>query len=119
MPGRGVNDVLFVLKKSDLPGLEHKEIEEEEKLEYKLEQINEQYKIYASVIDINLHENSRIKEKWLTENSDDSLNLKVQVAISFIALLYWKKNRSIIQINIASRFKEEGIQNDLKDIETF
>lgn len=119
LPGRGVNDVLFVLKKSDLPGLEHKEIEEEEKLEYKLEQINEQYKIYASVIDINLHENSRIKEKWLTENSDDSLNLKVQVAISFIALLYWKKNRSIIQINIASRFKEEGIQNDLKDIETF
>ncbi len=117
MPGRGINDVLFVLKKSDLPALEHKEIKEDDKLKYKLEMLNEKFKMYASVIDINLPENSIAKEEWLLNETDDSLELKVQVSIAFSLLLYWKKNRSIIQINIASRFKEEGIQNDLKDIE--
>lgn len=48
LPGRGINDVLFVLKKADALLQEHKEIKEDDKLKYKLEMLNEKFKMYAS-----------------------------------------------------------------------
>lgn len=112
-----LQDVLFILKRNDLPAIEHKEIKEEEIHELQLVPINADFKIYASVIDINKEENSSIKDKWNIENEPDNLDLKVQVSIAFLSVLYWKNDRNIIQLDIASVFKEQGIQNDINDIE--
>lgn len=110
-------DVLFVLRKNDLPAIEHKEIKKEEKVELQLIPINNELKIYSSVIDINREENKEIKDKWNLENEPENLDLKVQLAISFLSIIYWKNDREIIQISIASEFKEQGIQNDINDVE--
>ncbi len=112
-----LQDVLFILKRNDLPALEHREIKEEEIQELQLVPINSDLNIYASVIDINKEENKSIKDKWNIENEPDNLDFKVQISISFVSVLYWKNNRNIIQLDIASAFKEQGIQNEINDIE--
>ncbi len=112
-----LQNVIFILRKSDLPAIEHIEIKEEEKQELKLVSINNELKLYASVIDINKEENKAVKDKWNLENEPNNLDLKVQLAISFLSIIYWKNNREVIQINIASEYREQGIQNDINDVE--
>lgn len=110
-------DTIFVLRKKDLPVIEHKDLNEDEKTELQLKCINEDLKIYASVIDINTDENTALKDKWNLENESDNEDLKVQLAIAFLSIIYWKNEREIIQINVASEFREQGIQNDINDVE--
>lgn len=110
-------DTLFILRKNDLPAIEHKDLKEDERTELQLTCINEELKLYASVIDINTDENKAIKNKWSLENEPDNEDLKVQLTIAFLSIIYWKKEREIIQINIASEYREQGIQNDLNDVE--
>lgn len=110
-------DTLFVLRKDDLPAIEYRDIREEEKAELQLKCLNEQLKIYASVIDINLEENKTLKDKWNSNNELDNEDLKVQLSIAFLNVIFWKNEREIIQINIASEFREQGIQNDINDVE--
>ncbi|MCB2221579.1 MAG: hypothetical protein KQI35_14370 [Bacteroidetes bacterium] len=110
-------DVLFILRKNDLPAIEYRDIKEEEIQELKLVSINDHLKIYASVIDINTHDNRKIKDKWNLENQPDNLDFKVQIAITFLSTIYWKNERNVVQINLASEFEEQGIENSINDIE--
>ncbi|MFC4874521.1 hypothetical protein [Negadavirga shengliensis] len=111
-------DILFILRKYDLPAIEHKDLKEDEKEELQLNNcINEGLKIYASIIDINKEDNKAIKDKWNLENEPDNQDLKVQLAIAFLSIIYWKDEREIIQVNIASEYREQGIQNDINDVE--
>ncbi len=109
-------DTLFVLRRKDLPAIEHKDLKKDEKTELQLKCINEELKLYASIIDINKEENKAIKDKWNLENEPDNQDLKVQLAIVFLSIIYWKNERDIIQINIASEYREQGIQNDINDV---
>jgi hypothetical protein len=110
-------DVIFVLRTKNLPAIEHRNIKEEEQRELQLVEINKDLKIYASVIDINKPENKVIKDKWNLDNEPDNLDLKVQLAISFISVIYWRNDREIIQINLESEFREQGIQSDINEID--
>lgn len=110
-------DTIFILRKNDLPALEHKDLNKDEKIELQLKCINKDLKIYASVIDINTNENTAFKDKWDLENEPDNEDLKVQLTIAFISIIYWKNEREIIQINVASELREQGIQNDINDVE--
>lgn len=110
-------DTLFILRKNDLPAIEYKELKEDELTELQLQPINKLLNLYASVIDINKDENKSIKDKWNLENEPDNQDLKVQLAISFLSIIYWKTEREIIQINIASDYIEQGIQSDINDVE--
>ena len=111
-----VENLLFVLNKNDLPFIEYKDLTPEKVEQLKLEIIDVNLKLYSSVIDINLPENVDLKNKWKTEDNKDNLDLKVLLAIDFLSILYWKKERDVVQISIASKYKEQGIQNDLTDI---
>ncbi len=111
-----VENLLFVLNRNDLPYIEHKDIQPEKIEELKLVVIDENLKLYSSVIDINLTENKDLKDKWKSEENNDNLDLKVLLTIDFLSIIYWKKERDIVQISIASQYKEQGIQNDLNDI---
>ena len=111
-------DTLFVLRKKDLPAIEHKKINEEEINEFQLNSINKDLNLYASVIDINKENNNKIRDKWNLENEPNNQDLKVQLTIAFLSVLYWKDKREIIQINIASEYREQGIQNDLNDVKS-
>ena len=110
-----VRNTLFVLHKSDLPAIEYQKIKETEDLQ--LRPINEKINLFASVIDLSKEENKAVREQWKSELKADNQDPKVQVAISFNAVIYWKKNRDIIQINIASEYREQGIPNDINDVQ--
>ncbi len=110
-------DTLFVLRGKDLPAIEHKDLREDDLIDMQLKCINEKLKIYASVIDINKKENIAIKEKWNLKEEPDNQDLKVQTAIAFLSIIYWKNEREVIQINIASEYREQGIQNEINEVE--
>jgi hypothetical protein len=110
-------DTLFVLRKNDLPAIEYKDLEKDEKAELQLKCLNKDLKLYASVIDINTEDNKTLKDKWNLNNELDNEDLKVQLTIAFLSIIYWKNEREIIQINVASEFREQGIQNDINDVE--
>lgn len=111
-----VENLLFVLNKNDLPFIVHEDLQPYKTQELKLEMRNENLKLYYSVIDINLAENIELKNKWTSEENNDNLELKVLLTIDFLSILYWKNERDIVQLSITSQYKEQGIQNDLKDI---
>jgi len=110
-------NTFYILNKCDLPAFEYKDIKEEEMKELQLVPINEDLKVYASIIDINTEDNKEIKSRWSLKDEPENLDLKVQIAISFLSVIYWKNDRDVVQVNIASEFKEQGIQNDINDIE--
>ncbi|WP_459485217.1 hypothetical protein [Aquirufa nivalisilvae] len=110
------NDVLFVLDKKHFPIIKHVDLQEKELEQLKLVQVNPELKIYASVIDINSVENEVIKANWNLDKEANNSNLKIQLAIAFLSIIYWKKEREIVQINIASEFNEQGIQDDISEV---
>lgn len=107
-----VRNMLFVLKKNHLPCISYKEPNVEDKDKEQLHLINENIKLYTSVIDLSLPNNKYLRDKWGI-NEDD---IKVQITIAFHAIIYWKKEREIIQFNISSQYKEQGIEDDLNDV---
>lgn len=114
-----IKDILYVLNKSDLPSIEHKDILAKEITDSQLKLINEELKIYASIIDINTLQNEKVKEKWVSKKIKDRLDYQVQVTIAFLAIIYWKKVRDIVQIELATELKEQGIQNTIDEIKPF
>lgn len=110
-----VQDTLYVLAKSDLPHFIHKELDSEIVAREHYTLINDDLKIYAAILDLSQELYSPAKEKWSSEDLEG--DTKVQVTIGFLTLLIYKKDREIIQVNIASRYREQGIQNSLEDIE--
>ena len=112
-----LQDTLFILPKSNLPAIDYKRVTEEEMNKYKLNCINENYKIYASVVDLTTDENKVLKDEWNLKNEPENEDLKVQLSIAFRSTIHWKNKRKVIQINITSEIREQGIQTDLNDIE--
>ena len=117
LPATDIIDNIFILNKRDLPLFKNIPLKENEIKNDKLLLVNEKYKIYTSVLDLNESENKINKETW--ENNEDVLNKKVQVSIKFITNIFWREERKIVQINFYSEFKEQGIENKIGDIEPF
>ena len=110
-------DKLYVLRRSDLPVIEHKELGKDEIEKQKLKKLNDRLNLYASVVDINEPEDRALQDEWNLNREPDSENLKVQISIAFLTAIYWKNDREVIQIDIASKYEEQGIQNNLNEVE--
>ena len=117
IPSTGLKNVLFILPKTDLPILKHKELEITEQQEHQLGILDDNRKIYGSLIDLTQDSNSRHREKWKNSNIDFATDLKVQLTIAFITEVVWKTNANVVQINVETSLKEQGIVNELSDIE--
>ena len=110
-----LQDVLFVLKKTDLPFIIHRELSAKVADEERFELIDKDLKLYASILDLSKEENAFAKEKYSKHDLEDEL--KVQTTLAFLTLIVYKNSREIVQLNIASRYKEQGIQNEIEEIE--
>ena len=117
LPSTGLNNVLFVLPKTDLPIVKHKELDAKEQKELHLGILDDDRKIYGSLIDLTEEVNSKQREKWKNSNIDFATDLKVQLTIAFITEVVWKTNANVVQINIENSLKEQGIVNELSDID--
>ncbi len=107
---------IFVLPKTQLPVLYYKtptkEIEKEEELKPIIDSLN----VYASIIDFNEEGYENIKKRWSNKSNENIEDLNVQVTIWLLWVIMWQKDRKLIQINIQSPYREQGISNSLEDI---
>ncbi|TGV03335.1 hypothetical protein [Flavivirga rizhaonensis] len=110
-----VRDTFFILKKSDLPTIKNIEFGDDEIALNKL--TTRGNSIYTSVLDLNLAENDSIRERWLDKETESDLRKKVVLTIAFKTVIIWKNIRNVVQINIFSPYSEQGILNNLNDIE--
>ncbi|MHB1107484.1 MAG: hypothetical protein ACYCZ2_14105 [Lutibacter sp.] len=109
-----IQDTFFVLKIDDLPTIKNLEFTEPEINEDSL--TTRTNNIYTSVLDLNLEENKEVRERWLDRGTESDLRKQVQITIAFKTIIIWKNQRNVIQLNIYSRYKEQGIINELKDV---
>lgn len=109
-----VQDTFFILKRNELPTIKNLEFEESE---IEIDSLTtRKNNVYTSVLDLNLEENSKIRERWLDRGTENDLRKQVQITIAFKTLVIWKNKRNVIQLNIYSQFREQGILSELNDI---
>ncbi|WP_055446706.1 hypothetical protein [Lacinutrix mariniflava] len=109
-----IQDTFFVLKKSDLPTIKNLEFEDSETEADSL--TTRKNNVYTSVLDLNLEENKEIREKWLDRGTESDLRKQVQITIAFKTIIIWQNQRNVIQLNIYSQFREQGIVSELTDV---
>ncbi|MWW26027.1 hypothetical protein [Algibacter lectus] len=119
LPSRFFRDVLFVIPKSDLPIMKHNTLSQETIDFLQLGQpINEDKKIYASVIDLTQQENAEHRVQWEDDRHENPLE-SVQLTLAFAAELIWKVKRDVVQLNMVSPYQEQGIKDEIRNIEPF
>tara|TARA_R100000935_G_C2833463_1_gene166594 strand:- start:393 stop:2654 length:2262 start_codon:yes stop_codon:yes gene_type:complete len=111
---RQVSNTLFILKKSDLPRIIHKELKDEEL--NNLDELDKDLKLYAAVEEI---ENEKINLQNSTTNNPKELKVEVKISVAFLTYIVWLKDKEVVQISIQSQFKEQGVPNRIKDIKQF
>lgn len=112
---KALGNTIFVIKKDDLPRFEYLETNNAEKDKYELKQpISEEYKLYANIIDLNIHEDLR---NLIEANNEGDLSKKVLAYIGFNFELQWKKNVDCISLRIYSEYLNRGIPNNLSDLQ--
>ena len=111
-----VGGTFFILKKSDLPSLIHNEPSNKRKTEYKKEEQILPH-IYASIIDLHLHEYVRLKLE--EESRFNDLHDKVLVLIEMNTEIRWKRNSKIIAFRSASAYEDRGIPNKIEEVKPF
>jgi len=111
-----LRNTLFILRKENLPSIERRDLSEDEinKLELKL--IDTELKLYTSVVELDSDE---LKEKWKKLTNPRDIEVSVRVTIAFLSLIIWQKDVEVVQINIESQYKEQGIPTNLNEIEPF
>ena len=118
MPSRFFRDVLFILPKSDLPVLKYNALNEETIGALELDLIDEEKMLYASVIDLTQEKNVAHREQW-NNNAQDNPQQSVQLTLAFATELIWKVKKDVVQLNMVSPFQEQGIKDEITDIEPF
>lgn len=104
-----VSQSLWIIRKSDVPYLVFNKISNEDDIsKYKLSEIDEQYHIFASIVDVNT--TPIIKTELETAKISDA-GTKAIACVDFNAEIRCKKTAKAIQLKIYSQFgnKEQAI----------
>ncbi|NME72107.1 hypothetical protein HHU12_29360 [Flammeovirga aprica JL-4] len=109
-----VRNTIFITKTNCLPNFSFNELDTEKIKTYQLKKINNDYNLYTSIVDIN-KDSTQSDKGDIKEISQD---IKVQISIQFDLEISWNDNTKFVKIDIASEFKEKGIQNDINDIKS-
>jgi hypothetical protein len=110
------SNTLFVLSKTDLPITKYAKPDNDMIQDLELSTSEGYPNIYTSIVDFNTEEGKELITKrnlHITDKEDDP---KVLMSVQFVLELHWKKDRKIIQIDIATQYVEQGIQTDINDV---
>lgn len=110
-----VRDSLFILKKSDLPNITTKPIDNDTITKYTLKKISDTLNLYSSVIDLNSTTEEIFNENK-QDKSDDELKKSVLLSIILSTEFKWKKNIEVVQLRQYSEFFQEGVPNKLDEV---
>ncbi|MBD3228241.1 MAG: hypothetical protein GF329_08625 [Candidatus Lokiarchaeota archaeon] len=109
-----VGQSFFILKKSDLPNILYLDIDDKEIQKYSLKLIDENFKIYSSIIDLNSE--NEILEELISSHSDKELRKYVLINLLIKTEIRWKKNVKSIMLKLFSEHRDRGLPNRKKDI---
>ncbi|MBP6872640.1 MAG: hypothetical protein KBC43_11595 [Bacteroidales bacterium] len=109
-----VGESFFILRKEELPNIIYKELDEEQIVKYSLSLVDEDIKLYCSVI--NLYKNAELRNELTESQQDKDLNKSVLINLSLLTEIRWKKITNCTMIQLNSPYSERGIPNNLKDI---
>jgi transcription elongation factor Elf1 len=110
-----VRESLFVLKKSDLPNITTKQIDEDTIAKYSLNKISDTINLYSSVIDMNIATKEIFNENK-EHKSDDELKKSVLLSIIILTEFKWKKNIEVVELRQYSDYFQKGIANKLDEV---
>ncbi|QTY27882.1 hypothetical protein [Flavobacterium sp. CS20] len=110
-----VRQSLFVLRKSDLPSISTKPIDETIITKYSLKKISQSLNLFSSVIDMN-NTSDDVFIEYKEHKSDDELRKSVLLSIIISTELKWKKNIKVIELRQFSEYRQKGIANKLDDV---
>lgn len=113
---RKLRNTLFVLRKENLPSIERKDLSKDEISKLELKLIDKELKLYTSVVELDSDE---LKEKWKELTNPRDIGVNVRVTIAFLSLIIWKKDVDVVQINLESQFREQGIPTNINEIQPF
>ena len=113
---RTVNESFFIIKKTDLPNINTREIDPLVIVNLDLKKISDIYNIYASVIDLN-HASQEIINEQMGGMDETESKKYVLLSIIFSLEIRWKKNINVIQLNQYSDYGQKGLPNKLSEIE--
>jgi hypothetical protein len=111
-----IRSSLLVLKKSDLPRFEYRDLEPETIQKFGLTPINPAINLYAAVIDLNAQ--PQFKELFKNEN-EEILNQSVYLKLNMQLEVRWLNVLKIIELQLYSDFFQKGIVNHLDEVSHF
>ena len=111
-------NTVIILNKSDLPKLKLLDPPSTLKDKFHLKCINEQYKLYASVI--KLSENKPLLNEYISSGAylEKELKQMALVCTELDAQILWKQNIPVVMIKVLDRFIDSGNEN-LSEIRPF
>ncbi len=111
-----VGQSLFILRKDCLPLIDYLESEPSEIEKYSLEKIDEEYKIYASVID--LFRNENLRNELTQSRPEEDFMKSVYMSIAIVVRFRWHEEMNMISLRIYSKYDERGLTNSPNEIES-
>jgi hypothetical protein len=110
-----VRQSLFIIKKSDLPNITTRQIDEKTIAKYSLNKISETLNLYSSVIDMNKTTDEIFNEQK-ERKSEDELRKSVLLSIVISTELKWQKNIEVVALRQFSEYFQKGIANKLDEV---
>ena len=104
----------WIINQNDLPYIKFNEHHSDLIKKYRLEKIDDEYNIYASIVDLN--QNPDIKDEF-SKNVMKDLDKKALVCVDFNAELLCKKSSKAIQLKIYSQFMDREQANISNDVD--
>lgn len=117
-----VYNTLFLIKKSSLPMVKHKNWSEIENLPQKTKErwkamdlIDDTLKIYCQINELNTNE--ELRNVYLNDGKkqEELINM-IEFDVDFLGYIWFKKDSEIIEIKEAKMFQEGGSKNKIEDI---
>lgn len=115
-----LNRAFYVMKRKDLPFLNIHPLQDKTIDKFKYDLINDDYKIYTNVLDLNKEENRTIREEIeKTYTNKEELSEKVLACVGVSYEIRWQKGAKCIQIKEYDSFTHRGSPTSLSAINPF
>lgn len=113
-PVDAVNNSLFIVRNEDLPCILHNDLNKSTKDKYYLKQIDNDFLIYTSVIDLRGEDN--LKEEIKNKTNIQNLDKSVLVCVDMNTEVRTRLDAKCIQLKLFSQFENIGNPNSPKEV---
>ena len=119
LPGLArIRNALFIFRKECLPTLEFLELDQTLIDKYQLQPIDINIQLYAKVLDFN-RASPQVLEEYLDGKSEEELRKSVLLCAFINWKVSWPSTMEMAHLRIYSEYREEGLPNNIKDIQSF